>query len=119
METHLFSKDGKYFPPWEGNGGLGESSCLGPFFTKPLVIVGCGLQSEEVLLRGLLLHKLRGVHRSQGSKSPIKNGGLYLSGSSNEDQDKKAFFEAVGIEFLCFQDYADIYDNPTWAELKK
>ena len=119
METCLFLKNGKHFSPWDGNGWLGESSCLGTFFNKPLVIVGCGLQSEEVLLRGLLLRKLRKVQPSPRSKSPVKNGGLYLSGPSNEDRGKKAFFEAVGIEFVRFQNYVDLYDNPVWAELKK
>ena len=119
IKNHLFSKDGNYCPPWEGSGWPGGSGCLGPFFTKPLVIVGCGLQSEEVLLRGLLLRKLHGDIRSKGRKSPIKNGGFYLSGESGENNDKKAFFEAVGIEFVSFRDYADLYDNPAWTELKR
>ena len=89
----------------------GQPSCLQIFFTKPLVIVGCGLQSEEVLLRGLMLAK----YRKQRDNCRIP--GVYLTKQSENDrrhQDKFAFLESLGYRIVEFSSYRDIYNCSAW-----
>ena len=83
--------------------------------TKPLVIAGCGLQSEELLLRQLLLYNFRS-RISKASKRKSFSGGIYLSGPG-KDKNKKAFLESLGFSFIEFENYSDIYDNKTWDTL--
>ena len=115
IKNNLFTDGEKHYNPADGEQWLGFSSCLGPLMTKPLVIAGCGLQSEELLLRQLLLYNF---HARNTKKSEHKDfsAGIYLSGPE-KDKNKKAFLESLGFTFIEFGNYFDIYDNKIWDKL--
>ena len=101
---------------------IGEKDCVANntwlklFFMHPLVIAGCGLASEELFLRWLLLRRCRyylGIEQP-----PV----YYLvtlpkEGREQEYAHKKAYFQAMGIQFVEFADYAALYDAPGWKDL--
>ena len=115
IKKNLFSDGKEHYNPAHGEKWLGWESCLGPLMSKPLVIAGCGLQSEELLLRQLLLYKF---HARNTKKSERKDfsAGIYLSGPE-KDKNKKAFLESLGFYFIEFENYSDIYNNKIWDQL--
>ena len=94
----------------------GRNSCLESFFTKPHVIVGCGLQSEEVLLRGLMIAKYRKMHI--GSISDKCCSGIYLAKGGARDSKRQSakytFLRALGYDVIEFPSYREIYNNAAW-----
>ena len=115
IKARLFRNGLDHINPADGNQWYGFASCLGPFITKPLVIAGCGLQSDELLLRQLLLYNFRARNIKDTKRSPFP-GGIYLSGPQ-KDKNKKAFLESLGFSFVEFENYSDIYNNDIWNKL--
>ena len=105
--------------PWE-EGFKGKNTWLRLFFTRPLVIAGCGIESEELFLRWLLLRRCRRTRlENLSERLPI----FYLATPSTEDESKykskKKYFEQLGIQVVEFDDYASLYDAPEWKKLAR
>ena len=115
VKSKLFRNGSNHINPADGNQWYGFGSCLGPFVTKPLVIAGCSLQSDELLLRQLLLYNFHARNTKDTQRSPFP-GGIYLSGPQ-KDKNKKAFLESLGFSFVEFENYSDIYNNDIWNKL--
>ena len=58
LQSHSPDAKNHYAEPWEDDFVL-KNSWLRLFFTRTLVIVGCGINSEELFLRWLLLRRQR------------------------------------------------------------
>lgn len=112
IKKNLFvDNDGNHVSPRESFGWVGATSCVGPFFKKNiLIIIGCGLDSQEVLLRELLIYKSRGWERRLGLM------GYYLctQKEADEEKGKMNFFKSLNIEVVTFDDYSDIYNSDIW-----
>lgn len=102
----------KHISPKDKEGKwIGYSSCLGQFFTdKKLVIIGCGLDSQETLLRELLIYKCRYWEGNE----PM---GYYLCTTEEikNNPGKKAFFNALNIQVVEFENYDEIYNGEIWT----
>jgi hypothetical protein len=85
-----------YFP--------GENTWLQPFLSKSIVVIGSGLDDQEVFLRWLLLKRALWV-----KKNPkLNNSSWYLC--TDLSQGKRFFLESVGFKILeC--DYAFMYEE--------
>lgn len=106
--------------PWEED-FKGKNTWLRLFFTRPLVIAGCGLASEELFLRWLLLRRCRHMLEEKLEKEiPV----YYLATPPKPEeesayQNKKLFFEQLGIQVVEFDDYASLYDAREWEEVSR
>ncbi len=76
------------------------------FMTKPLLIVGLGLDIDETMLRWLLIKRKRRNWMEGSSKS------IYAYVDDKEmNQGKELFLKQVGIEPLQFKDYDEMYQT--------
>ena len=114
IKKKLFVANGdnkKHISPKDKEGKwVGASSCLGQFFTdKKLVIIGCGLDSQETLLRELLIYK----RRCWEGNDPM---GYYLCTKEEirDNQGKEVFFNALNIQVIEFDNYDEIYNGEIW-----
>lgn len=123
LQSHSPNAKYRYAEPWE-DGFVQKNSWLRLFFTKPLVIVGCGLNSEELFLRWLLLRRQRQI-TIRHDKNPNDAFQLpltyYLDTHLEADKKPKLdkarllYFKFLGIKVVRFKNYDELYDGPQWG----
>ena len=89
----------------------GEVTWLKPFFTKPLCIIGLGLDEQETFLRWMLLQRAFFMKRGLFPESKS----WYLTGDKLSEG-KILFLRKVGIEPIVCRDYKYLYDD-LWKKL--
>lgn len=113
IKKKLFANNvGEHISPKKLDGWVGVNSCLGQFFAnKKLVIIGCGLDSQEILLRELLIYKYRSW---MNGAIPM---GYYLCTKEEikKDPSKQCFFNALNIQVVEFDNYDEIYNGDFWT----
>jgi hypothetical protein len=105
----LYSSGNKLFAARDIRKWPGAQTWLQPFFHKPLLFMGLGLEQNEVFLRWLLIERARYFGRHPGRRSP----GWYVH-VGPLDPGKAFFLRGVGIEPHAVKDYAQIYGADTW-----
>lgn len=121
IKEHLFvTEDGKqHHNPIDDGNWIGAGSCIEKFFHNRLIIAGCSLKSEEVLLRALLLYK----YRSQVTRRvDEETSGYYLTVKADNKADKKdkyTFLKMLNFKIVEFNSYDDLYNSEKWSELCK
>ncbi len=108
-ETRLFTQ--KDMAQWRG-----RDTWLHIVFNMPLVIIGLGLDSQEVFLRWLLIERAKYFRQFPDRKtaawyvSPV-------SEASPVDQAKLFFLRSLQVAPLRVPDYDAIYEAPAWASM--
>lgn len=89
----------------------GATSWLQIMFHFPLLIIGLGLEENEVFLRWLLIERARYYKKFPERKMPA----WYVHKGSLNSDGKRFFLEGVGIQALNVAGYRDIYGETTWG----
>ena len=80
--------------------------------------MGCGINSEEIFLRWLLLRRQRQVllRKDNFRQPPTYYLETELDRANNPDLDaaRRIYFESLGIKVIHFKDYHELYDGPQW-----
>lgn len=92
------------------DGWTGFSTWLHIIFNKPLMILGLGLEENEVFLRWLLIERAKYFKLFPERQQP----GWFVH-VGNESPGKSYFLTSVGIQRLPVSSYEDIYSNNVWA----
>ena len=90
------------------NGWRGANSWLHVFFNCHLLIVGLGLNENEVFLRWLLIERYK-YFRKYPDRS---KKAWYVSKGAPQDEGKLLFLRELGIETVICNSYYDIYEAP-------
>ncbi|MGE5493593.1 MAG: SIR2 family protein [Actinomycetota bacterium] len=93
------------------NGWAGFSTWLHILFNKPLLILGLGLEDNEVFLRWLLIERARYF-----KKFPERRQEGWYACVGDESQGKSYYLKSVGISLLPVGCYEDIYGSGVWAQ---
>lgn len=115
LQSHSPEVKNHYAEPWE-DGFILKNSWLRLFFTRPLVIVGCGIKSEELFLRWLLVRRRRKKILTNEALQPI----YYLDTEQEAskypalDLAKQTYFKSLGIKIVRYANYTKLYDGSQW-----
>lgn len=91
----------------------GSKSWMDVFFKKPLMILGLGLEENEVFLRWLLIERARYFKKFPGHRKSAWY--VYTNDADDERQAGKRFFlERIGVTCIRAEDFNEIYANPAW-----
>ena len=96
---------GNHDEDWAGAG-----SWLHIVFRKPLLILGLGLNENEVFLRWLLIERARYFRTFPEKKQPA----WFVDGGAI-DAGKAFFLKGVGVNPIQAEGYDELYDAATWA----
>ena len=88
----------------------GAASWLQILFCKPLLILGLGLNENEVFLRWLLIERARYFRMFAKKKQPA----WFVEGGPIADG-KVFFLKGVGVTPVQADGHDELYDEPTWA----
>lgn len=83
-------------------------------FSKPLLVIGLGIEENETFLRWLLLERARYFKEFEGQGQD----GWYVyrpDPESRTEAGKLFFLESVGFECVPVSSFGEIYDEPAWA----
>lgn len=92
------------------DGWTGYSTWLHVIFNKPLLILGLGLEENEVFLRWLLIERAKYFKLFPDRRQP----GWFVEPRDYETAGKSYFLRSVGINRLSVFSYDDIYSNDVW-----
>ena len=90
---------------WKGKG-----TWLNAFFRNDLLIIGLGLNTEEVFLRWLLIERKRYFQKFKD----LKRKAWYVREKSNEDPGRDFLLDMVDVNTVVVDNYSDIYESPVW-----
>ena len=83
-------------------------------FSKPLLIVGIGLEENETFLRWLLLERARYFKDFESRRQ--KGWYIYRPDPGNKTEVGKLYFlKSVGFECVAVSSFDEIYSEPAWA----
>jgi hypothetical protein len=106
----------RYFPNISNNENENQyQTWLKLLFEKDLIIIGLGLNEQEIFLRWLLLQRAKYFKK----RPELKKSGFYINHSESNRQNigKKFFMESVGIDYADFiGNYEGFYNN-FWNEI--
>lgn len=88
----------------------GFSTWLHVIFSKPLLIMGLGLEENEVFLRWLLIERARYFKSHPEQRQPA-----WFAHVGKESPGKSYFLRSVGIEMLQVASYDTLYGKRTWG----
>lgn len=110
----IHSGDRRLFGGKERAYWQGHRSWLHVIFNKPLLILGLGLQENEVFLRWLLIERAR--YFAKFPKRAQKAWYVHKPDSKDGAEAGKHFFlEELGIRCVRVADYSEIYENVGWS----
>ena len=106
----------RYFPTTNKNENEKPyQTWLKLLFEKDLIIMGLGLQEQEIFIRWLLLQRAKHFKNCP----ELRKKGFYINHSKSDKQNvgKKFFMKSVGIEYVDFiGEYEGFYDR-FWNEI--
>lgn len=105
QKLHSLSKDDfnrKNISEWNG-----YKTWLHLIFNCSLCFIGVGLNENEVFLRWLLIERAKYFQKFPERKKK----GWYVCTQKEKNEGKRFFFENLGIEMVCLNDYNDIYND--------
>lgn len=85
------------------------------FFEKDLIIMGLGLQEQEIFIRWLLLQRAKYFKK----RPELRRKGFYINHEKSDKRNvgKKFFMKSVGIDYVDFiEDYIGFYEG-FWNEI--
>ena len=88
----------------------GAGSWLQIVFRAPLLILGLGLEENEVFFRWLLIERARYFKQFPEQREPA----WYVHKAGALDDGKRFFLEGVGIEPVAVQSYDAMYGPSVW-----
>lgn len=89
----------------------GADTWLHVLFHRPLLIMGLGLEENEVFLRWLLIERARYFKEHPKRKQPA-----WYAHVGKESDGKRYFLRSVGITMLEIPTYDDLYGSKCWAQ---
>ncbi|CAO1654920.1 hypothetical protein [Parasphingorhabdus sp. NYA22] len=101
-ETRLFSR--KNLSNWRG-----RETWLHIIFNMPLLIIGLGLETQEVFLRWLLIER-----KKYFRLFPDRERRAWYVCIKGESASKLFFLRSLGVEPIQVAQYPDIYENRGW-----
>lgn len=116
LQTHSPQGAKHYAEPWE-DGFVLKNSWLRLFFKYPLVIVGNGLNSEELFLRWLLVRRQRQkILQPNAIVPPVYYLDTKEEAQKKPDLDmaKLVYLKALGMKVVRYANYAELYDGQQW-----
>lgn len=112
----MVERSKRYFPKTKNNESENEyETWVKLFFEKDLIIIGLGLNEQEIFFRWLLLQRAKYFKR----RPELKKSGFYINHSESDKHNvgKKFFLKSVGIDYVDFiGDYEGFY-NSFWNEI--
>ena len=107
----MVERSKRYFPNIKTNENETQyETWLKLLFEKDLIIIGLGLNEQEIFLRWLLLQRAKFYKR----RPELKKAGFYINHDESDEQNigKKFFMKSVGIDYVDFiGDYDGFYNN--------
>lgn len=88
----------------------GANTWLEIFFFCPIMIFGFTFGKDENFLRWLFLERAR-LHKIVPR---WKTKTWFFEVQSSNSQNRRPFFEGLGIEYVTVPDFAEIYEDPIW-----
>lgn len=92
----------------------GRQTWMQIIFSKPLLIIGLGIEENETFLRWLLLERARYFKEYESCRQ--KGWYVYRPDPANKTEAGKLYFlESVGFECVAVSSFDEIYDEPAWS----
>ncbi len=122
LQSQCPDAENHYAEPWEDNFPM-KNSWLRLFFTRPLIIVGCSINSQEMFLRWLLLRRQRqdAIRRTKNPNDCFQMPVTYYLDTQVEadrktelDRARQLYFKSLGIKIIRVKDYLTLYDGQQW-----
>ena len=93
----------------------GRRTWLDAFFNNDLLIVGLGLNENEVFLRWSLIERARYFNKFPSRKRKA----WYVDKDDLSNTGKAFFLEGVGVEIVKVSDFDEIYCSPSWLTTER